>query len=267
MKKGRQTVDARRAKVLSLIRERQKIKVEELAAYFNVSLMTIRRDLQVLEDKGLVGRFYGGATVDSRGASVSEKDTVALYRRLISRYAAALVADGDELFINGSMTALNLLDYVGKKAVHVFTNNGAAVDRKFPSGVEITISGGTLRGQSHILTGDCSMRNLLMTQAGKAFMGCTGISPDGEILCGIPTELGINETMISHAREYYVLADYTKIGKTSTYASCSLEKTGTIITDEMAPANVVEQLRTIGMTVIQVGKNDFPESPNALACD
>ena len=117
MKKGRQTVDARRAKVLSLIRERQKIKVEELAAYFNVSLMTIRRDLQVLEDKGLVGRFYGGATVDSRGASVSEKDTVALYRRLISRYAAALVADGDELFINGSMTALNLLDYVGEKAV------------------------------------------------------------------------------------------------------------------------------------------------------
>ncbi|MDE7243275.1 MAG: DeoR/GlpR family DNA-binding transcription regulator [Oscillospiraceae bacterium] len=258
MKKDRQSVDARRIKVLSMIRERQKIKVEELAAYFNVSLMTIRRDLQILEEKGLVGRFYGGATVDFCAAPVSERDSVALYRQLIARYAAALVMDGDNLFINGSSTALSLLDYVGEKTVHVFTNNGAVVNREFPAGVEITLSGGTLRGQSHILTGDCAMRNLLMAQAENAFMGCSGISPDGEILCGIPTELGINETMISHARRYYILADYTKIGKTGTYASFSLEKTGTIITDEMAPAAVVEQLRTIGMTVVQVKRSDFP---------
>lgn len=110
-------------------------------------------------------------------------------------------------------------------------------------------------------------RQKVKVQAGKAFMGCTGISPDGEILCGIPTELGINETMISHAREYYILADHTKIGKTSTYASCSLEKTGTIITDELAPAHIVEQLRTIGMTVIQVGTADFPEPPAAVSYD
>lgn len=259
MKKGRQSVDARRAKVLSMIRERQKIKVEELAEYFQVSLMTIRRDLQVLEDKGLIGRFYGGATVDFGAAPLSERDSVALYRQLIGRYAAALVGEGDALFINGSSTALGLLDYVGNKAVHVFTNNGAVINREFPSGVEVTLSGGTLRGQSHILTGDCTMRNLLMAQADKAFIGCSGISPDGEILCGIPTELGINETMISHARKYYILADYTKIGKTGTYASCSLERPGTIITDEMAPAAVIGQLRTIGMAVVQVKRGDFPD--------
>ena len=57
MKRGRQSIDARRGKMLSMIRDRQTIKVEELAAYFNVSLMTVRRDLQILEDQGLVGRF------------------------------------------------------------------------------------------------------------------------------------------------------------------------------------------------------------------
>ena len=62
MKRGRQLIDARRAKMLSMIRDRQTIKVEELAAYFHVSLMTVRRDLQALEDKGVVGRFYGGAS-------------------------------------------------------------------------------------------------------------------------------------------------------------------------------------------------------------
>ena len=267
MKRDLKSVNARRAKMLAMIRERQTIRVEELAAYFQVSLMTIRRDLQALEDKGLIGRFYGGATVDSRPAPVSERDELTLYRQLIGRYAASLVEDGDSLFINGSSTALGLLDYVGQKNVCVFTNNGAAVSHAFPAGVEVTLSGGVLRGQSHIMTGDCAMRNLLMTQAEKAFIGCVGISPDGEILCGIPTELGINETMISHAHEYFILADYTKIGKAGTYASCSLEKTGTIITDERAPANIVEQLRTIGMTVVQVKKSDFPDITSDFISD
>ena len=96
-------------------------------------------------------------------------------------------------------------------------------------------------------------------QADAAFLGCSGISPDGEILCGIPNELGLNETMISHASRYYILADYTKIGKTGTYASFSLEKSGCVITDERANPQVLAQLRAIGMAVVQVRKADFPE--------
>ena len=259
MKRGRQLIDARRAKMLSMIRDRQTIKVEELAAYFHVSLMTVRRDLQALEDKGVVGRFYGGASAGPAAPPPPAGDDVFFSRRLIGRYAASLVPDGETLFINGSATALSMLHFMDGKTVHVFTNNAFAAGRAFSPGVEITLSGGLLRGRRSILTGDCAMRNLLMMQAGKAFLGCAGISPEGEILCNIPTELGINETMIGHAYEYYILADYTKVGKTGTYASFSLEKPGTVITDEKAPAHVVERLRSIGMTVVQVRRSDFPD--------
>ena len=259
MKRDRQSVNIRHAEMLSMIRARQEIKVEELADAFGVSLMTVRRDLQALENKGQISRFHGGATVDVRAALAAEKDDVALYRQLIARYAATLVMPGDRILINGSTTALSLLNYLDEKPVHVFTNNGAAAGCKYPPGVEITLSGGLLRGQNHIMTGDCTMRNLLSAKGGKAFMGCSGISPSGEILCGIPTELGINETMISHADEYYIMADYTKIGKTGTYASFSLEKYGCVITDERAPADVLEQLRAIGMRVVQVHRSDFPD--------
>ena len=258
MKRDRQSVNIRHAEMLSLIRERQEIKVEELARYFGISLMTVRRDLQTLEERGQISRTHGGATADVRPDS-AERDDVALYRRLIGCYAASVVKSGDKILINGSNTALGLLEHVQDKSVRVFSNNGMAVLRKYPSGVEITLSGGSLRGQNHIMTGDCAVRNLLIEQADKAFLGCTGISPDGEILCGIPTELGINETMIEHAREYYILADHTKIGKTGTYASFSLEKSGCVITDERASADVVEQLKAIGMRVIQVRRADFPE--------
>lgn len=257
MKRDRQSVNDRHTKILSLLRERREIKVEELAQIFDVSPMTIRRDLQHLEDRGLVSRFYGGAVAEQRLPSPAEADQVKLYRDLISRYAATLVSEEDHIFINGSKTALGLLDYLEQKQVRVFTNNGLVCAKKYPSNLRITLSGGDVRGQNAILTGDCTMRNLLMEQAGKAFIGCTGISPNGELLCGIPTELAINETMLSHSNQYYILADHTKIGVMGTYASLHLEKMGTVITDEKAPAAVLDQLRFIGMRVIQVRQSDF----------
>lgn len=256
MKRDRQSVNERHSKILNLLRERHEIKVDELAEIFDVSLMTIRRDLQNLEDRGLISRFYGGATVEQRVGHSAGGD-MGMYRTLISRYAAGLVSDGDSLFINGSATALGMLPYVNRKNVHVFTNNGLAVSQNLSSEIQLTLSGGIPGGKNAILTGDCAMRNLLTVFAAKAFIGCTGISPNGEILCCIPTELSINETMISHSREYFILADHTKVGVASNYASWHLERMGTVITDELAPADVVEQLRFIGMKVIQVGRNTF----------
>lgn len=255
MKQDRQTVDARRESILSVVRERQKITVEELSARFGVSLMTIRRDLRALENAGKLGRFHGGARAGAR----STRDTVSLYRRVISRRAAALIRPGERVFINGSATALDALEYVEAAPVYVFTNNGLAVGRQFPPGVDITLLGGSLRAAGHIMTGDCTMRNLLTMRADKALIGCSGISPNGEILCDIPTELGVNETMIGHADRYYILVDHTKVGRAGTYASFSLETAGCIITDENAPPEVLERLRMLNMEIIQVGRKDFPD--------
>lgn len=60
----------------------------------------------MLEEKGLIGRFYGGAAVDPRAAPMDEEDEAELYRQLMARCAASLTAEGDHVFINGSSTAL-----------------------------------------------------------------------------------------------------------------------------------------------------------------
>ena len=258
MKRDRQSVNLRHAEMLAMIRDRQEVLVEELARAFDISPMTVRRDLQTLEDQGKISRFHGGASVDLRSVSADEKTLVALCQRRIARRAASLVAPGDRLLINGSNTALALLDHLGDKSVAVFTNNAMVVGHKYPAHVDVQLSGGVLRGTQHILTGDLAMRNLMDVHADKAFLGCTGISPDGEILCGIPSELGINETMIEHADAYFILADYTKIGKAGTYASFHLEKKGCVITDEFAPADVLNRLRAVGMQVIQARAADYP---------
>ena len=259
MKRDRLSVNLRHAEMLALIRERQEVLVEELGRTFGISTMTVRRDLQALEEQGKISRFHGGATVDVRAVAAEEKDGVAQARQMIARRAAMLVKSGESILINGSNTALALLDYLEGKSVSVFTNNGMAMGHRYPAGIDIQLSGGTLRGTNHILTGDLTMLNLMNVHAGMAFLGCAGISPDGEILCGIPSELGINETMIEHADSYFILADYTKIGKAGTYASFHLEKKGCVITDERAPQDVLDQLRAIGMQVIQARSADFPD--------
>ena len=140
MKRDRQSVNDRHTRILSLLRERREIKVEELSQIFDVSPMTIRRDLQHLEDQGLISRFYGGAVAEQPVSPAGDADQVKLYRDLISQYAANLVAENDQIFINGSRTALGLLDFLGGKNVQVFTNNGLVCARKYPSNLRITLS-------------------------------------------------------------------------------------------------------------------------------
>ena len=255
MKRARQFINLRQTEMLAVIRERQEVLVDELSEMFKISPMTVRRDLQLLEDQGKISRFHGGATADLNGAVSAEKAEVSICRRWISQYAASLVKDGDVILINGSNTALALLDHLNGKHVTVYTNNGYAIERHYPEGIDLKLFGGTPYF-GHILTGDMTLRNLMDIYVDQAFLGCTGISPDGEILCGIPSELAINETMIAHAKSYFILADHTKIGRSSPTASFLLEKKGRVITDAFAPADITERLSAGGMKVIRVRGDD-----------
>ena len=74
MKRDRQSVNLRHAEMLALIRERQEVLVEELSETFGISTMTVRRDLQALEEQGKISRFHGGASVDVRQVAADAKD-------------------------------------------------------------------------------------------------------------------------------------------------------------------------------------------------
>lgn len=254
MKRDRKSVDERQNRILEMIREQGEVKVEDLAKAFGISFMTVRRDLQFLEEQQLISRFYGGATVRNQRHVMTAEEEITMYRDLISKYAAQFVEEGDSLFINGSRTALKMLEYVECQSISVFTNNGWAVGQQFPRGVSVTLTGGELR--SNVMVGDYVMRNLLNTTADKTFLGCAAVYENGEFRYDIPTEIGINEAMITRTtKELYILADHTKVkigAHENQYGSCTYERPWTLITDERADAAAIERLRETGMKVIQV---------------
>lgn len=251
MKRDQKSINARHRKILDLLEQKKEVRADEIAETFNISLMTVRRDLQALEDQGLLERFHGGARRVER-AGLKEELQVQESRDRISRFAASLIQDSDSIFINGSMTAAGLLEHLQAKNVRVTTNNAFAAGYLERQDIHISLTGGALRG--HIMVGDFCLRNLLTAYTDKAFLGCTGISDQGEILCDIPSELSINETMISHSREYFILADYTKIGQTEASGSFTLPRSGTVITDTRANPAILDKLREKGIRVIIAGE-------------
>ena len=256
MKNSKANVEARQKNILQYVRKAGEVNSYDLVDEFKISIMTVRRDLEELEQKHLLKRTHGGAcTLDYVKGSKSLSKNIRMCRDLISRYASSLIKDNDRIFINGSRTALKMLEYVGNKSVTVYTNNGLAFGRKFPENVSIHMTGGELR--NHILVGDATMRNILDVTANKTFIGCWAVYDDGAFLYNIPNEIGINEAMISRTTEdLYILADYSKLQRhdnlESSYGSCIYDRKVTLITDNQADTEIIEKLRASGIEIIIV---------------
>ncbi len=256
MKRERACVENRRNQILEILQRKPMVRVDELAAMLEVSLATMRRDLQYLEDKRLLTRTYGGAV--STAQADQKLDEVQLYRGLIARYAAQFVDDGDPMFVNTSSNALQMVEHINSGNVTIITNNGKAIGMDFSSEINLILTGGELRHPKDAMVGDFALRGLQSVYAKKAFMGCSAINAEMGVMTEIFSEVSVNERMIDHTTEtVYVLADHTKIGRHSSFVSCPIEQIHYLITDEKAPAEELELIRSRGVQVYQVHRDDF----------
>lgn len=256
MKREQACVESRRNRIIETIRANSEVRVDELAQVLGVSLITIRRDLQYLEDQKMLIRTYGGAV--SVMAKDDNMDEVQIYRKLIARFAAKFVTANDSLFINTSSNALQILDYISCENVTVITNNGKAICYEHPHGINVVLTGGELRHPKDAMVGDFALRNLKPIYAKKAFVGCSGISAENGMTTEIFNEVSINELMIDHAtQDVFVLADHTKIGINSSFVSCPIKKIKYLITDEKAPKESLDLIREKKVQVYQVSKSDL----------
>ncbi len=257
MKRKKALVESRRNKVFEILKNNGHVKVGDLAEEFDVSPLTIRRDLQYMEKNKKLERFYGGASIINDKQFTNEEDEVALYRKLIANYAASLVEDGDTIFINSSSTALKMLNYINDKRVIAITNNGKAICSEHSPQVIIVLTGGELGDVKEAMVGEFAINNLERVSAKKSFLGCSGLSVESGMTTEIMNEVNINQLMIRRVTgSAYILADHTKLGKNSSFVSCKVNRIKNIITDEKADESIVNTFRSMGINVHQVSKDD-----------
>lgn len=258
MKRSRALVDNRRNKVLQALKNNGFVKVQELADELQVSALTIRRDLQYLEDQKQLERFYGGATVTDRVPEIDTmQDEVQVYRQRIAQYAASLVEDGDTIFINTSATALQMLKYIKDKKVTVITNNGKVIYMEYSPQISVILSGGELREIKGAMVGEFATNNISKVTAKKSFIGCSGLSVESGMTTEILSEVNVNQLMLERVTgTSYILADHTKLGRNSSFVSCPTASIQNIITDEKAPSEIVEGFLEHEIQIFQVTRDE-----------
>ncbi len=257
MKKSRSEVNARREQIVSILNKAGEAKVPEMAVFLGVSEITVRRDLQYLEDHKVIERYYGGARMNDN-FSVVRKDMQTRAKECIARRAAMLVEDGDTIFINTSSTALMMLQYITAKNVIVITNNGNAITSPKHSNVSVVLTGGELRNIKGTMVGEFAVHNIERVTAKKAFLGCSGLSLENGMTTEFLNEVDVNKMM--HQRTIggtYILANYKKLGFNSSFVSCSIADVDNVITDEKADPQIVEAFRARAINVDTVKIEEF----------
>jgi DeoR/GlpR family transcriptional regulator of sugar metabolism len=248
-------VDTRRIRILGILEGAGFVKVNLLAQQMRVSPLTIRRDLDALVDSGKINRFYGGAVLakyeDESGANIFSSGFT-LNKLAIAQYAAALVEDGDTIFINTSSTALAILPHITAKQVTVITNNVKAIFAEHREDMNLVFSGGELRFPKEAMVGDFALNNLNRVTASKCFLGCNGINTEEGITTAVLQEATINNLMLTRVTgPRYILADKSKIGRQLNFIYGQIQDISLLITDTEAPGPLVEELRK-KIDVVQV---------------
>ena len=248
MKRSGEIVDTRRKRILEILNKTGDVRVPDVASHLKVSEITIRRDLQFLEDSGLIERYYGGARFHKE--KMTEKDELALSRKALAAYAASLISDGDTIFINTSGTVLRMLEYIKARDVTVITNNANAVAIPKSHTVTVILTGGELYNLKGTLVGDFAYNNINKVTAKKSFIGCSGLSMENGMTTEILNEVVLNRAMMTRTMgETYIIADHTKIGNNSSFVSCELENIHNVITDSLADPSQIEAMRSKGIHV------------------
>lgn len=260
MKKNKGIVYKRQQQILQRLKDDHTVHVNTLANELAVTPITIRRDLQLFEDRGIVTRFHGGATLregvsllDDTPASTNEGQPQSRQKELIAQYAASIIDHGDTVFLNSSSTALLILKYLKGKRVIVVTNNCNALNAERGASVELVFTGGEIYHRKQSMVGDLAAHALSRIVANKSFIGVSGISAQQGVTTSVLQETAINEIMMKRSNgNCYVLADATKIGKQSNFFSGSIQMVNQLITDQAADPQQLALIRNSGVQIIQV---------------
>jgi DeoR/GlpR family transcriptional regulator of sugar metabolism len=255
-KDSKMIAQERRQRIFEDIETSGIASVRDLAKRFEVSHITIMRDLQELEQEGLIRRVHGGA-ISVRGASyeppfIARESQYSPEKKRIATKAVEMITDGDSIILDVGTTTLEIARALkGKRNLTVLvTNLRAALELASQAAIQVIVIGGKLRASELSLVGHLTEQTLRSFQVDKAFIGVGGITLEHGLTEFNFEEAGTKRTMIERARQCIVVADHTKFGKVMLTTVASLAVVDTIITGKEVDGETVTRLHQVGVRVV-----------------
>lgn len=253
------TPSMRQAKIVELARQQGEVSVEELVAAFDVTPQTIRKDLNVLCDRGALKRTHGGAMHPSGVENVeyeARRQIAPAEKRAIGRAAAALIPDHASLFINiGTTTEAVSQALTDHRGLMVITNNINVANhlRVVPS-VEVVIAGGVVRPNDGGIVGEAAVDFIRQFKVDFAVIGVSAIDPDGALLDFDYREVKVAQAIIANARHVILVADQSKFTRTAPVRIGHLSQAHSFITDACPLDSIRQVCADAGIQLIETDR-------------
>lgn len=252
------TIAERHRFILEKLKEKGYVNVLELSSELNVSAVTIRKDLKLLEKRNLLFRSHGSATSRDpyiTDRHVNEKEKIQIEEKKRIAQAALSLIQPSESIILASGTTINELSRQMKTLDDITVISAsiiAAQNLTVNTGIELIQLGGLVRKSSSSIVGPHAERMLRGFSINRLFLGVDGIDPEYGLTTTNSLEASLNQVMIEATTRVVVLADSTKFGRRGFGRICGLDRVDTIITDTAAPEKLVRLCREKGVEVIIV---------------
>ena len=248
----------RRARIVESLEQRRSVRVSMLSEELGVSEMTIRRDLERLEQEGLLSRMHGGAILKRRMAEepfyVASEREHSEEKRRIAQAAAAMISPGETVFLSSGTTATQVLGHVPPDLeARVVTHNLGAVSAAQGTSLDIVLLGGSYRPRSNTLAGALAIETVGGFHASRFILGADGLSLDEGVTTPSLSLAGVERAMIRQTRgEIIVLADSSKVGAVGDVVICALDIVNVVIVDDGVGQDVRDEMELLGLQLIVV---------------
>ncbi len=255
--------EARLAAIMALLQQSGSVSVDDLRVKLDVSVVTIRRDLNVLEERGLLRRTHGGAEsieplfyepFRNDRSFQAQVSRFADEKRRIGRAAAALVQSGETIALTPGTTTTEVVRGLPlNHNITVVTNTvNIAMELSKRKDISVFVTGGYLRGEWFSLLGPVAAHALDHVVIHTMFIGSDGIDPAWGITCYSPDEASLNETMVRHAKRKIAVVDHSKFGIVAGWRICQIPDIDMLITDLGTTDEMLEPFKKLGIEILRV---------------
>lgn len=246
----------RKDKILKLLAENGMMKAGEFAEKFQVSMETIRRDLNELEDAKMIRRVHGGAVLYTEYGVEPDYTyrTIANYndKLRIAHKAADMVKDGDSIIIDIGTTTLEFAKFLKeKKNLTVFTNSlKIAMELMSEKEISVILMGGKVRLGEGTTSGYWAEQMMKEFHVDKLFLGVGAIMPEYGVMDYHMEESNLRRLCVKCAKQVFALADFSKFGIKALNQVCKPEELDYIITDDKTDKKMLRELKEEGIQII-----------------
>ena len=247
------TPNPRQSQLLEEVRCRSNASVEWLAERFGVTLQTVRRDVKLLADQGLLARFHGGVRMPSstvENLAYRQREVLnAEGKQRIARAVASHVPNGCSLLINlGTTTEAVARELLLHQGLRVITNNlNVAAILADNADCEVIVTGGVVRHRDRGIVGEAAVDFIRQFRVDIGIIGISGIEADGTLRDFDYREVKVARAIIEQSRQVWLTADHEKFNRPAMVEVARIEQLDLLFTDQAPPAPFPSLLAEAGV--------------------